>query len=234
MKLFADTPSDEDFKIVYRMNFQLISKRPISVVLSTFAQTPGVSIATFPRVQFAALQADEACGSETQFILYMTPGELLSRTFTPKDTHSPTGDLLVMYTDVGKVSEAHAKRALASALILGFHSPSFTFGTDLILPVEANKRLRAKLITRGLQQSDLGEERKGGISYSQIIESILKLIPTERKGDVSIYIPEVRKFYVKFSSTGKKQYPRGQCELMNCMCIIARVSSRLFQYTNFL
>lgn len=31
----------------------------------------------------------------------MNPGELLSRKFTSKDTHSAAGDLLVMYAEVG-------------------------------------------------------------------------------------------------------------------------------------
>lgn len=47
------------------------------------------------------LMADLHCGEDTELVLYMNPGELLSRTFTSKDTHSAAGELLVMYTEVG-------------------------------------------------------------------------------------------------------------------------------------
>lgn len=52
-------------------------------------------------MNLAPLLADRYCGEGTELILYMNPGELLSRKFTSKDTHSAAGDLLVMYAEVG-------------------------------------------------------------------------------------------------------------------------------------
>lgn len=51
-------------------------------------------------IDLAALFADRHCGEGTKLILYMNPGELFSRTFTSKDTHSTAGDLLVVYAEV--------------------------------------------------------------------------------------------------------------------------------------
>lgn len=143
------------------------------------------------RVQFAAVEADKLCPSETRFILYMAPGEVLSRSFTSKDTHSPKGDLVVMYTDSSEVSEAIAQRSLASASILGFHPPSFAAGNDLILPVEANKQLRKKLLAGRQSQNVEIAVTKEGASDLQTIQTILELIMTENKGYASLYIPEV-------------------------------------------
>lgn len=98
----------------------------------------------------------------------------------------------MIYKDVEEVGQAHVDRALASSLLLGFHSPSFTFGTDLILPVKANEHLRAKLASMGASQSVHGSARKRNISYFQVIQSILQSIPTE-ESNFDIHIPEVRR-----------------------------------------
>ena len=124
-----------------------------------------------------------------------------------------------MYTDVEKTSEAHANRALASAMILGFQSPSFTFGTDLILPVEANERLRQKLALIGLSQYGQGDQDKGRIPYSEIIQSILQLLPAGGKGNVNIYIPEVRTILVIFSFIDKRPTTPG---LANSLSVILK------------
>lgn len=90
--------------------------------------------------------ADRHCGPGVELIYYTEPGTLLSRTFTAKDTHSPRGDLLVVYSD-GRGAD-HASRASASAAssLLGFKAPMFTFGTDLILPTFVNQQLRDLLL----------------------------------------------------------------------------------------
>lgn len=167
----------------------------------TLGQGPEVSIITSSHVQFDAVEADRACGSETRFILYMLPGELLSRSVTSKDTHSPKGDLLVTYTNVEAVSHDHVKRTLASTILLGFHPPSFTFGTDLILPVEANELLRAKLAEIDLTQGLKDANGKQDVPYVQIIRTLELLIPTEQKRDVSFHIPEVREGSLFHNST---------------------------------
>lgn len=67
-----------------------------------------------------------------------------------KDTHSTHGDLLVVH---GNARSGTVDRALASqtAAVLGFESPSFTFNTDLFLPVGANAELREFLMAGGEQ-----------------------------------------------------------------------------------
>lgn len=95
----------------------------------------------------ASLFADEYCEEGTSLIFYMKLGSVVSRAFTSKDTHSPHGDLLVVF---GSENTAHrGVLAERTAAVLGFEAPSFTIGTDLILPVEANADLRAALAAGG-------------------------------------------------------------------------------------
>lgn len=162
-----------------------------SFVSSALSEMAQVSLVNSSQVRLAAVEADIACGSGTRLILYMAPGEVLSRSFTSKDTHSPTGELLVMYTDVSRVSRAHVKRSMASALLLGFQPPSFTFGTDLILPVEANEHLRVKLIEYGLRRG-VQVAKDEDLSHFKVIQSMLESIRPRERGYVSIHIPEVR------------------------------------------
>jgi len=145
-------------------------------------------------VQFAALDADRACGTETRLILYMAPGDILSRSFTSKDTHSPTGDIIVQYSDIEEVSQAHARRTYASSLLLGFHPPSFTYGTDLLLPIEANEQLRAKLVPKELSRNSRDTESK--LSHVQVIQDIQQMLLVKQNLDVDIYIPEVGNSYL--------------------------------------
>ena len=74
----------------------------------TMGSLPGVRVseATSP-ITLAPLLADRHCGKGTELILYMNPGELLSRPFTSKDTHSTAGDLLVVYAAVGRCDRTH-------------------------------------------------------------------------------------------------------------------------------
>lgn len=58
-------------------------------------------------ITLAPLFADRHCGEGTELILYMDPGELLSRKFTSKDTHSTAGDLLVVYAEVCRRSPSY-------------------------------------------------------------------------------------------------------------------------------
>lgn len=92
--------------------------------------------------RMSAVMADAYCGEGTKLVYYMKPGTLLSRSFTSKDTHSPRGDLLVVYSDGRGADHDTLASAEATSALLGFESPVFTFGTDLILPISANKDLR--------------------------------------------------------------------------------------------
>ena len=101
----------------------------------------------FQFTQQSALLADLHCGEGTRLIYYMNMGELLSRAFTPKDTHSVKGDLLIMYAEVDRVGDFSVQRSLATTAVLGFSSPSFSFGMDIMLPAETNQQLREVLLS---------------------------------------------------------------------------------------
>ncbi|CAM9604376.1 unnamed protein product [Scytosiphon promiscuus] len=120
----------------------------VSVFQRTLGHQPGVRVqeAVSP-ITLAALVADRHCGEDTKLIFYMNPGELLSRSFTSKDTHSAAGDLLVMYAEVSRIGEASVRRTLATMSVLGFSSPSFSFGMDIMLPVNVNQQLRDVLLS---------------------------------------------------------------------------------------
>lgn len=95
----------------------------------------------------ASLYADEYCGAaDTTLIYYVKPGSVVSRTFTAKDTHSPQGDLLVVYGKDAQLATDQLSGEWVRS-VLGFEAPSFTFGTDLILPIGANADLRGALMS---------------------------------------------------------------------------------------
>ncbi|CAB1119417.1 unnamed protein product [Ectocarpus sp. CCAP 1310/34] len=105
---------------------------------------PGAAISSTQNSATAALFADQYCGAGTALILYVEPGSVLSRPFTSKDTHSPRGDLLVVHT--GSPGSYHDSQLRSrSASVLGFDAPSFTHGTDLMLPMGTNQALRESL-----------------------------------------------------------------------------------------
>lgn len=74
----------------------------------------------------ASVLADVFCGEGTELIYYLGPGEVISRAFTRKDTHSTRGELLVPFTEPERLDEFHLKRTQATTSVLGFHAPSFS------------------------------------------------------------------------------------------------------------
>lgn len=93
----------------------------------------------------SSLFADQYCGVGTSLIIYAKPGSVLSRGFTSKDTHSPRGDLLVVHS--GEQESNHdAELSRHTEAVLGFETPSFVYGTDLMLPAGANYDLRNVLV----------------------------------------------------------------------------------------
>lgn len=157
----------------------------------TLGQLPGVSVVNSSNVEYAALSADEACGNGTTYIYYMTIGQVLSRSFTPKDTHTPRGELLVSYTSTDDVDRESSRRAMASAALLGFAAPCFTYGSDLILPASMNAILREVLGKKVLRihtnAQHAGRRKKGSNELG------IYLTRAEQKHHeyASIYIPEV-------------------------------------------
>lgn len=66
--------------------------------------------------------ADRYCGETAQLIYHLTPGTLFSRKFT-KDTHSPLGDLLIVYGEAPEADGYALACAEATSMLLGFASP---------------------------------------------------------------------------------------------------------------
>lgn len=62
----------------------------------------GVKVANSTHVDIAALVADELCEKGTRLIYYMNPGQIITRAFSSKDTHTLAGDLTVIYTGVSR------------------------------------------------------------------------------------------------------------------------------------
>lgn len=127
----------------------------------------------------ASLFADDFCGAGTSLVFYVKPASVLSRAFTAKDTHSPVGDLLVVYSNSPSCYSESTMVHQTNA-ILGFEAPTFICGTDLILPVGANAELRDLLASP--------IEIRTGQSYEIVTATRRKL---EEVDDI-FAIPQVR------------------------------------------
>ena len=53
-----------------------------------------------------------------------------------------------------RTSLEHSEQARQTTAVLGFNAPSFTFGTDLMLPVAANAELREELVLLNVESVD--------------------------------------------------------------------------------
>ncbi|CAM9423519.1 unnamed protein product, partial [Hapterophycus canaliculatus] len=153
--------------------------RDYHVFNRTIGHLPGVSIANTSVAEHAALHADEVCGEGTRLIYYMSPGVILSREFTSKDTHTPRGELVVAFHDADLVGPENAKRAKGTAVVLGFASPSFTYGSDLILPAAINGQLRTLLrrdqqLFQNSSESDVTRRETVGDTVEHYLDSLAK------------------------------------------------------------
>ncbi|CAM9733800.1 unnamed protein product, partial [Laminaria digitata] len=156
----------------------------------TVGSLPGVTVSEAESpISLSPLMADRHCGDGTRLILYLNTGEMLSRTITSKDTHSVRGDLLVAYTDVERVGQASIDRTLATMSVLGFSSPSFSFGMDIVLPAEINQQLRDFVLMsdRGSGGGDKALLRKRGRTRLEDDARAVRAI-----GEVDgVFVPEV-------------------------------------------
>lgn len=153
--------------------FSLFSVYPLAIFhlsCSAFGDLPGVRIVETSHVSVSSLLADQFCGAGTKLIYYLNPGELLSRPIVYKDTHSPRGDLLVVYSD----------QQQETAAVLGFSSPSF--GGDIVLPATINAQLRTLVLAGHGSKEDQGD-----VNDAQYAEQLL----ANTASDVSV--PQVRK-----------------------------------------
>lgn len=147
----------------------------------TLGQLATVNIVNSSHVEHSALYADKACGAETRLIFYMDIGEVLSRSITAKDTHSPRGDLIVAFTGTDSGHAECNRRRKATSILLGFAPPCFTYGTDLILPAELNEQLREVL--RANHGLEIGSKHDLAGDVSSIAELHHQY--------ATVYIPEV-------------------------------------------
>lgn len=141
----------------------MVSGNPAPITLPsrlgrTVGEFPGVVVVNSTAGGHASLLADVHCGNGTKLILYMNPGEVLYRTITSKDTHGTNGKLLVPYAEPERVDEGNQKRVRATTAVLGFGSPSFSYGTDLLLPAEMNTQLRGLLLAGHKPEMTRGDE----------------------------------------------------------------------------
>ncbi|CAM9997646.1 unnamed protein product, partial [Ectocarpus sp. 8 AP-2014] len=156
-----------------------------------FAHLPGVTIGLSKSVSHGALIADEVCGKGTRLIYYIEAGQVVSRTFTEKDTHTVLGDLIVSLANADEVPPLYARRALGSTVLLGVTTPTFTHGSDLILPVETNAQLRAVLgANQRLVAQTNAEDGDTGRQTERVYKHLDDVAKTHR-GSAAIYVPEV-------------------------------------------
>lgn len=171
--------------------FRNKTSRPTMSIARTIGQYPTATIVNSSHVEHAALYADEACGAGTRLILYMDIGEVLSRSFTEKDTHSPRGDLVVAFTNTESGHAECDRRAKAASILLGFSPPCFTYGSDLILPAELNGQLRRVLrAKRGLEQATALQTERNDDAHDVLTDD-LAVIAEAHHQYASVYIPEV-------------------------------------------
>lgn len=160
----------------------------------TLGHHASVNIVNSSHVEHAALNADKACGEGTRLIYYMVVGEVLSRSFTTKDTHTPQGDLIVAFTNSEDSQAECSRRAMATGILLGFSSPCFTLGTDLILPAEMNGHLRELLRQNGALKQGRGRrvERAGREDDADDeLTADLATVAAAHVQYATVYIPEV-------------------------------------------
>lgn len=151
-----------------------------------------LSVVNNSRVDLSSLTADEACGNTTRLIYYMDPGEVLSRPFTARDTHSPEGKLLVKHTAVDLAGAEYTGRSMVSAILLGLHGLSFTYDYDLILPAEINAQLRASVrvaMNESSSKKSLGDDED--IFNTHQYQEFLESLSSNHTDNSSIFVPEV-------------------------------------------
>lgn len=130
---------------------------------------PGVTVSSTSDVTTASLFADEYCGAGTSLILYLKAGSVVTRSFTAKDTHSPKGDVLVVYSGARAGFQKY-ELARKTELVLGSVAPSFTRGTDLLLPVGANQDLRELVLRPG------GDKQHGTAVDPELVDATMQVL----------------------------------------------------------
>lgn len=83
---------------------------------------------------------------------------------------------------------------MATTTLLGYHAPSFTYGTDLILPVETNIKLRGILLSAAVAEGKLDgnveDKAKGEVEF-EVIREYMSAMNTTYSTQGKRFIPEV-------------------------------------------
>lgn len=79
---------------------------------------------------------------------------------------------------------------MGTTSLLGYHAPSFTYGTDLILPPDINPQLRKILLSAAAADSESGQLNEDEIDFEVIRQYMLALNTTNDFHRKS-FIPEV-------------------------------------------
>lgn len=93
----------------------------------------------------------------------------------------------LVITQVDQIGRSNTLRTMATTALLGFHAPSFTSGTDLILPAEVNAKLRHILLSGAMAE---GRQRKDQADFD-IIQEYLDAMDTTGDIHKERHIPEV-------------------------------------------
>lgn len=83
---------------------------------------------------------------------------------------------------VDRIGEANLARVLATMSVLGFSTPSFSFGTDVLLPVDSNQQLRDVLLSN---TKALDRKRRTSSARDMLAVSALGKFN-------DVFVPEVR------------------------------------------
>eukprot|EP00903_Cladosiphon_okamuranus_P017930 g16498.t1 len=169
---------------------------------------PTVNVVNSSHVEHSSLNADKACGPGTRLIFYMGIGEVLSRSFTEKDTHTPRGDLIVAFTDTDELGNTEfERRALGAKVILGSTPPCFTYGTDLILPAELNERLRGILRSSTILDRARAQRSEPRVQDpDDDLTGDLAVLGARHRSHATIFIPEVLAALGFFRSPDTMEY----------------------------
>ncbi len=175
---------------------------------------PGVTVSFTASVLTASLFADQYCGADdTSLVMYVARGSVFDRAFTSKDTHSPRGELLVVHSSA-RASYRDSQLAKRTAFVLGSDvpPPSFTYGTDLMLPVSANADLRGTMVS--------GNDD----------EAVRELMATLTELDDLSAVPQVRYGKIKRGGGGGGNRVSSCVEYSRCMRCFHREQGFIFLF----
>ena len=100
------------------------------------------------------------------------------------------------------MGEASLRRTLATMSVLGFSSPSFSFGMDIMLPVDTNKQLRDVLLSNPEAVGGKGRVVRGRESEVLAVRELGKY--------AGVFVPEVRERQREEGTSAGRRRERSQ------------------------